>query len=302
MEAAALTAMRRRFLCAALGVDADDAHVPDSPHHRLLANAVAAALERADLSQRYIPRRPHLLPQLILSVNDSNASARSIGRLVGSDPLLTMNLLRIVNSPLYRAQSQDVRSIERAVALVGTAGIRQIISAALVQPVMNPSGRDGGRFTQWMWDYTLRMSLAAADYARSEREDGFSAQLAGLLRGLGMAMVARAAADVCSQRQAQLPPPLLPPLLQRCAPALAARITREWAMPPDIAAALDTGGQATALARSLDIGELAAAVSVLCRENLIDEPQALQTLAACVPGHVSGWLWKRVNPGQTCGD
>ena len=152
-------------------------------------------LERADLSQRYIPRRPHLLPQLIQSVNDSTASARSIGRIIGSDPLLTVNLLRIANSPFYRIQERPVESLMRAATLLGLDGLRPVIAAALVQPVMNPPDGDGGRFSQRVWDYTLRMSLAAADHARSvEREDGFSAQLAGLLRGLAMVMVVRATA------------------------------------------------------------------------------------------------------------
>ncbi len=306
MDPALLARMRRRFLCAALGVEAAEAEVPDSPEHRQVADAVVASLERADLSQRYIPRRPHLLPQLIQSVNDSTASARSIGRIIAGDPVLTVNLLRIANSALYRFQQQEVRSIERAVTLVGNEGIRQIISAALVQPVMNPPDRDGGRFSQRIWDYTLRMSLAAADHARGvEREDGFSAQLAGLLRGLGMVMVVRATADAYSRRQTLAPSPeLLLSLLERCTPSLSARIAREWNLAPDIAVALEADGQALPvppLLRSLDIGELAAAMSMLCREKLLDEEQALALLATCVPDHVGGWLWRRVNPDDPRG-
>ncbi|MQP77224.1 HDOD domain-containing protein [Stenotrophomonas sp. MYb238] len=308
MDPALLPQMRRRFLRAALGVeagapDAADADAADAPAHRQVADAVVASLERADLSQRYIPRRPHLLPQLIQSVNDSAASARSIGRIIGSDPLLTVNLLRIANSALYRFQHQQVRSIERAVTLVGNEGIRQIISAALVQPVMNPPDGDGGRFSQRIWDYTLRMSLAAADHARSvEREDGFSAQLAGLLRGLGMVMVVRATADAYSRRQTLAPSPgLLLSLLEHCTPPLAARIAREWNLSADVVAALETAGQGaprSPLARSLEIGELAAALAMLCRENLLEEAQALELLSGCVPDHVGGWLWKRVSPDE----
>ncbi len=301
MDPALLPRMRRQFLRAALGIEGDAAEPPAAAGHRQIADTVMAVLERADLSQRYIPRRPHLLPQLIQSVNDSTASARSIGRIIGSDPLLTVNLLRIANSALYRFQQQEVRSIERAVTVVGNEGIRQIISAALVQPVMNPPDGDGGRFSQRVWDYTLRMSLAAADHARSvEREDGFSAQLAGLLRGLAMVMVVRATADAYSRRQTLAPSPaLLLSLLERCTPLLAARIARAWQLPADVAAALEAGGQgapSTPLARSLEVGELAAALSMLCREGLLEEAQALETLSACVPGHVGGWLWKRVSP------
>ncbi|SBV35655.1 putative signal transduction protein [uncultured Stenotrophomonas sp.] len=301
VDPALLPDMRQRFLRAALGVDEAETETDDDPGHQQVADEVLVALERADLSQRYIPRRPHLLPQLIQSVNDSTASARSIGRIIGSDPVLTVNLLRIANSSLYRFQQQEVRSIERAVTLVGNEGIRQIISAALVQPVMNPPERDGGRFSQRLWDYTLRMSLATADHARSiEREDGFSAQLAGLLRGLGMVIVVHATAEAYSRRQTLAPSPeVLLSLLERCTPLLAARIARQWELSTDVAAALE--GQAAwprakALARSLEVGELAAALSMLCRENLMETGEALQLLAGCVPEHVAEWLWKRVNP------
>lgn len=212
MDPALLPRMRRRFLRAALGIEDDVAELPDAAGHRQIADTVIAVLERADLSQRYIPRRPHLLPQLIQSVNDSTASARSIGRIIGSDPLLTVNLLR----------------------------------------------------------------------------------------GLAMVMVVRATADAYSRRQTLAPSPaLLLSLLERCTPQLAARIARAWQLSADVAAALEAGGQgvpSTPLARSLQVGELAAALSMLCREGLLEEAQALETLSACVPGHVGGWLWKRVSP------
>lgn len=300
LDPALLPQMRQRFLRAALGVDANTA-ASDVPGHREVADAVLVTLDRPDLSQRYIPRRPHLLPQLIQSVNDSNASARSISRIIGSDPGLTVNLLRIANSPFYRVQRREVRSIERAVTMIGNEGIRQIISAALVQPVMSLPERDGGRFSKQLWDYTLRMSLATADHARSvEREDAFPAQMAGLLRGLGMVIVVRATAEAYSRRQTLAPSPeVLLSLLERCTPVLAARIAREWELSEDAVAALEPGTRsprAAALARSLEVGELAAALSMLCRDGLLPTDEAQQLLAACLPEHVAEWLWRRVNP------
>lgn len=301
MDPALLPEMRQRFLRAALGVEDTAVAAGVAAEHQQVVDAVLVALERADLSQRYIPRRPNLLPQLIQSVNDSTASARSISRIIGSDPGLAVNLLRIANSSLYRFQQQEVRSIERAVTLVGNEGIRQIISAALVQPVMNPPEQDGGRFSQRLWDYTLRMSLATADHARGvEREDGFSAQLAGLLRGLGMVIVVKATAEAYSRKQTLAPSPeVLLSLLARCTPSLSARIARQWELPADVAAALEgqpVAPRAKALARSLEMGELAAALSMLCREQRMESEQAVQLLSECLPGHVAEWLWKRVSP------
>ncbi len=287
--------LQRRFLLHALGAGpVEPAQVQAS-----VVTDVAAALARADLSSRYTPRRPNLLPQLIQSVNDSTASSRSIARIIGSDAVLAATLLRIANSPLYRLQRQDVQSIERAVTLIGNDGIRQIISAALVQPVMQSASGGDAAFARQLWDYTLRLSLAAADHARSvEQEDGFAAQLAGLLLGLSAAMVMQAAADVLAQ------PPLRPreaatllALLERCTVPTALRIAGHWKLSPAIVQALQ-GVQADApvgLARSLHVGQLAASAAMLQAAGVMDEDAAVAALSAVLPGHVATWLWKRVS-------
>ena len=103
--------LQRRFLLSALG--AGDTPADALRVQRAVVDDVVTALSRADMSSRYTPRRPNLLPQLIQSVNDSTASSRSIARIIGSDAVLAATLLRIANSSLYRLQRQDIQRIER---------------------------------------------------------------------------------------------------------------------------------------------------------------------------------------------
>ena len=289
-----------RFLALALGMDAaDKATTLDEPH-RAVVGAVVAALGRADLSPRYTPRRPQLLPQLIQSVNDTAASSRSISAIIGQDALLAANLLRIANSPVYRLQPRAVESIERAVTLVGTDGIRQIISAALVQPVMNAHGHGGSRFPDLVWEYSMRVSAAAADHARSvEHDDGFAAQLMGLLQGLGAVVVMQAAQDEYARHPGLQPSPwALRMLLERCTQTTAARIASHWQLAPAIGQALHDGdtaaAQQSALGRALQFGRTAAAAAVLCQERQMEDEQALAMLTTLVPAHVVGWIWRRI--------
>ncbi|HBS63966.1 MAG TPA: histidine kinase, partial [Stenotrophomonas sp.] len=155
-----------------------------------LRAAVDAALSARDWSARHLPRRPQLLPQLIQTVNDHEASARAMAAIIGQDPVLTGNLLRIANSPVYRLQARPVDSLQRAVTLVGTEGIRQIISAVLVQPVMHLQCAAFPQFDAVIWEHALLASRAAADHARTvSHEDAFAAQWLGLTQGLGAALV-----------------------------------------------------------------------------------------------------------------
>ncbi len=292
--------LQRRFLLSALGAaetPADALRV-----QRAVVDDVVAALSRADLSSRYTPRRPNLLPQLIQSVNDSTASSRSIARIIGSDAVLAATLLRIANSSLYRLQQQDVQSIERAVTLIGNDGIRQIISAALVQPVMESASGVDAAFARLLWDYTLRVSLAAADHARSvEREDGFAAQLAGLLLGLSAAMAMQAAADVLVKPPLRTREPgTLLAILERCTAPTAVRIAEHWKLSAAIVQALrQVDAEATTgLARSLQIGQLAASAAMLHAQGLLSEADACSALASKLPEHVATWLWKRMHQAE----
>ena len=289
--------LQRRFLLSALG--AADAAADALRVQRAVVDDVVAALTRADLSSRYTPRRPNLLPQLIQSVNDSTASSRSIARIIGSDAVLAATLLRIANSPLYRLQRQDVQSIERAVTLIGNDGIRQIISAALVQPVMKSARGVDAEFAGLLWEYTLRVSLAAADHARSvEREDGFAAQLAGLLLGLSAAMAMQAATGVLAQPPLRVREPgTLLAVLERCSAPTAVRIAGHWKLSAPIVEALKQvdAPAATGLARSLQVGQLAASAAMLHAQGLMCEEEAVAALASQLPEHVATWLWKRMS-------
>ena len=292
----ALDDLQRRFLLSALGTG--DLSTDALRVQRSVVDDVVAALSRADMSSRYTPRRPNLLPQLIQSVNDSTASSRSIARIIGSDAVLAATLLRIANSPLYRLQRQDVQSIERAVTLIGNDGIRQIISAALVQPVMESASGVDAEFARLLWEYTLRVSLAAADHARSvEREDGFAAQLAGLLLGLSAAMAMQAATDVLAQPPLRVREPgTLLEVLERCSAPTAVRIAGHWKLSAPIVQALKQVDvpAASGLARSLQVGQLAASAAMLHAQGLMSEAEACAALASQMPDHVAAWLWKRM--------
>src|SRR6187455_944740 len=137
----------RRFVAYAL----DDAprealSRPLEPDHAPVFAAVQKILERIEARPEYIPRRPSLLPKLLATVNDNEATLAEMSRIIAQDPALTGNLLRIANSPVYRANSLPVESIDRAVTLVGVQGIRSIIATALLQPLMATGGGAFSRF------------------------------------------------------------------------------------------------------------------------------------------------------------
>lgn len=193
----------------------------------------------AEAPQR-LPRRPQLLPQLLSTLNDDEASGREIAGVIARDPALAAHLLRLANSALYRTQPAPIESLDRAVALVGTEGLRHLVAMAVMQPVMRMDGGALGALPDLIWEHTQRAALAAAQFAKTvEREDAFAAQLLALLQGLGAILVVQALRDACAQHRGAPDVGVATRLLQDASPRLGRAVAREWGLSERVLQGLD---------------------------------------------------------------
>lgn len=296
--------LHRLYAVAFDGAAAGDGSTSAPTGHAEVSASAAALLGRIETQPRYAPRRPQLLPQLVGAVNDPDASVRSIARIIAQDPALAGNLLRITNSAMYRVQSRPIESIERAVTVLGTEGIRMIIAAALVQPVMSTGGGVFGRFPAIVWEHTLVAASAAADHAKLlEGEDPFTAQLVGLLHGLGAIIVVQVLRDEYARRPALVPDAgVAIALLDAWSGPTASRLAAQWELTGRIRVALeDQRPQArpdalTPLGRSLRFGRVAGALAMLRSKGDVGEDEAVATLAQ-VESREAGWAstWARIS-------
>lgn len=293
----------RRFVAYAL----DDApreslsQAPD-PAHAPVFKAVQQVLERIEARPEYFPRRPSLLPKLMATVNDSDASMREMSGIIAQDPALTANLLRIANSPIYRVSSTPIESIDRAVTLVGVAGIRSIIATALVQPLMSAGTGAYSRFPELCWEHTLYSALTAEAHATQiERTEPFVSQLIGLLYGLSAIVVFRIVRDQFAAHPGLRPDPAsVARLLETWVAPTAGRIARSWELNERLQYALESQTLAaelqmeTSLGRSLRFGRVAGSVIVLCRLGRMTEDEARAVLVAGDDRRSNiGRLWDR---------
>ncbi|UYC10951.1 HDOD domain-containing protein [Xanthomonas sp. CFBP 8445] len=198
----------------------------------------AAVLARIDAHPRYTPRRPHLLPQLTRAINDPAAGAHAIATILGQDPALAGNLLRIANSVVYRRHPEPIENLERAVALLGTEGLRQIVLAALLQPVIVDDGSVFGRCAAVLWEHTLLSAHAAAQVP--DREDANAAQLLALLCGLGAVAVVQVLRDVHARHAEAAPTPAaMTEMLEAWSAHCAKAISADWGLSPRVQRVLE---------------------------------------------------------------
>lgn len=268
-------------------------------HDEIIA-AVGRALETAATEPKYAPRRPMLLPQLMKAVNDTDTSRRELSLMIAKDPSLVGSLLKLANSPYYRGNAAPVESVDRAVAVIGTEGIRSLIAAALVQPVFRVSGGDFSQFPEVIWDHTFLAANAAETYAAVVvNSDPFAAQLLALMNGLGAIVVFRVALDQYEAHPGFRPDAAtIVTLLDAHTSRVARSVAASWELSGRILAALEDqipgaamAPDPTPLGRALKFGRFIAALAVLRNKGLIEEPVAKASLKA---GGGSGAHFERI--------
>ncbi len=258
------------------------------PAHPEVLEAVGNALETAATDPRYAPRRPMLLPQLLRAVNDTETSRRELSTMIAKDPALVGSLLKLANSQFYRVNAQPVESVDRAVAVIGTEGIRSLIAAALIQPVFRVSGGEFAPFPEVIWEHTFLAANAAETYAAVVvNSDPFAAQLLALLNGLGAIVVFRVALDQYATRSLLTPDAAtIISCLDRHSARVAHSIAGSWELSGRILAALEdqvpTGMafEPTPLGRALRFGRFIGALAVLNVKGVVSDDVARASLLA----------------------
>lgn len=260
---------------------------PASARHAAVADTIAARIKTVSTNPRYAPRRPRLLPKLLRAVNDDETTRRELAAIISRDPALVGNLLKLANSAFYRVSEQPVESVERAVAVLGTEGIRSLVAAAVMQPVLRKTAGQSNDFVETVWEQTYRAAAGAEAHAAFiEKTDRFAGQLLGLLSGLGTIVVYRLALDRFAARGLSPDAAVIRAAIETHAGDAALRIAASWGVSDRILHALDdarsqrTDAQITPLARSLRFGSVIGALAVLRANGLVDDEAAAAAVRA----------------------
>jgi HD-like signal output (HDOD) protein len=273
------------------------------PEHDRIVAAALTAIGDAATQRKYAPRRPNLLPQLMRAVADEDVTRRELVSIIARDPSLVGSLLKMANSAYYRVTPQPIESIDRAIVMLGSDGLRSLIATALIQPIFEVSMAGGfPRFPEVVWQHALLSAHAAIPHAAIvERVDQFAAELLCLVSGLAEIVVFRAAMDhyASSSRQKQPAPIVMASLLASQSATFAWQIGASWELSEHMLVALEeqmvTSDPTTPLGRSLRFGRCAGALAVLRTNSIIDDATARISLpeAGLSPAHLR-CMWRRL--------
>ncbi|GMU37272.1 MAG: HDOD domain-containing protein [Phycisphaerae bacterium] len=158
-----------------------------SPEVRFLENILASHFDGHDLTLPAMPASPD---QVLKELRHPHCDFAEVARLISDDPVLTAAILRTINSPFYRGES-EITSIRTAVTRLGTRALRTLMMHQALQAAMFESRAGNPRRAQTLWRRAQAGAWIMHGLAPLIGRDPDDAFLAGLLHDIGNVLVLR---------------------------------------------------------------------------------------------------------------
>jgi putative nucleotidyltransferase with HDIG domain len=168
------------------------------------------------LLRNHIDRMPPLSPtvsKVLALCNNRETSPVELNRVISVDPVLTGNVLRLINSAYY-GMPQKVTSLVRAITMLGMNTVRNLLLSTAVLGTLGHRDHFDALDSNQFWEHSLAAGVAARLIAVKHRipadlvEEYF---IAGLLHDIGkvplnnrLSKEFKAAIEVADKRQEAL--------------------------------------------------------------------------------------------------
>lgn len=130
-----------------------------------------------------LPPLPDIVRRLIDTIGDDEVELPEVARLIGADPALTLELLKLVNSPFY-GLPRPVGSVQDALQVLGLATVRRLVmSTALVRPFARVFASQADAHDFWMHHFACAAFTEAL--CGQEVECAALGYTAGMLHDVG---------------------------------------------------------------------------------------------------------------------
>lgn len=189
-----------------------------------------------------LPRQPMTLPMLMRALSDEGTDRRTLTEIILSDPALTDQLLHVANSPLFRPTDKAIESVSQAVFMLGMEGIRNVISAAVMRPMMAARNSREALFAQRVWRWGLTCAHSSELVARLQEREGSLYFMCGLLPALSYITLRRELLRICrgAPQSLEPSPALIYQALSGCQWSTSQVLANEWNLSPKYHAKLLT--------------------------------------------------------------
>lgn len=279
-DVSSIAMIQERFRRFVLGLPVLES-VTGSPGEQQLLKRLQARANRFEPAS--LPRLPTVLPQLLRSLKSESVSGAQLAELVGRDPVLVGEVMRVSSSSYYRTVHPIV-SLQHAVVLLGQEGLRRVVTLHVMKPIMQASA---GMFSHVaadrLWQQAERCAHACAHLARHGGEP-FEAYLAGIVCNAGSGALMRLLDAETSAQSASFSAEFLDGCA-RISARISLKVGRHWQLPPRVLTALQE--HVDLPEKNSELGDALLCADVLAMAQLLGEEHLLDSkidLAGCWSG------------------
>jgi len=219
--------------------DIDD-QKPLSVPQKLVQGIVEKSLDNKQHRLKAIPRLPSVIPKLLQSIRNPNAALNDYVKIINKDPALSTSVLKLANSVYFNPIAKRVSSIETAVVKLGDEGLRSVLSAAVMQPVIQRGSHYYSEFGHKLWMHSLHCAVACEIIAAQRGLEPFKGYLLGLVHDIGkITIFSELSSQFETHSDAQQPGyAAFAPMMQSMSESLSYTVARDWELPDEICSAL----------------------------------------------------------------
>ncbi|MGZ4997911.1 MAG: HDOD domain-containing protein [Methylobacter sp.] len=138
-----------------------------------------------------MPAFPKSVQQVVELTADFNASAKDIVRVIECDPVMTVKILKAINSPFYGLPNK-ITSVQRAVVHIGLNTIKNIALGVAAMGMLNPHNKANFNTSDFLLHSltTAAISKLLAERIRLSSAECGDCFVAGLLHDFGKVVFA----------------------------------------------------------------------------------------------------------------
>jgi putative nucleotidyltransferase with HDIG domain len=171
------------------------------------------------------------------ALNDPTASIDKVARIIGAEPVLTAQILRLANSVAYSAGGTATNDLKQAAVRLGFETTRNVaITVGMKQLVQTKSNTDSAQLINGLWNRSIRVAALSFVMAKKlTRLNPDAAMIGGLLHDIGKFYIlnrANSFSEIFSDQQA------LWDVIDRWHLSIGAAILDSWDISADVQAAV----------------------------------------------------------------
>ncbi len=206
---------------------------------KMVSGKLSGLITSGDSITTLVPPLPQHLMDLSELLRDGNCDFEQIDQVLAKDITLSIDVVKLANSPVFRQSVDPVTSTEAAIRTIGLRELEDLVSRLLMKTAMEVNPIYFRMFGKQIWEH----SLETATICRSlcGRQDRGDCYFLGLMHDIGKVIVFKFLVEAFSVANPDSQPgsKVFRRMMTTYSMRLSEQAAREWELPEQIIDALE---------------------------------------------------------------